>query len=228
MNDSTTLHTAPLLNRPWWYPPIRSGARTDRRVALTFDDGPNDPHTLRIADALEAHGARGTFFVVGKAVDARPNIVRELVQRGHLVGGHSYGHRHRDRFVPSYPELSRVQSSLAEHVGLRAAFFRPPYGLWTPFILRVAAREGVRVVNWDVMARDWVTRSRMTIARRVLKRVRGGSIVLLHDGFNGDGTTSRAPTANALPAILAGLAQKQLAPVRLDELLGGSAYLAST
>ena len=98
--------------------PIESASRAQRRVALTFDDGPNDPHTLRIADILEAHGVRGTFFVVGKAVAARPGIARELVRRGHLLGAHSYGHGRLDVFTSGYPELARVRQVLQDHVGV--------------------------------------------------------------------------------------------------------------
>jgi peptidoglycan-N-acetylglucosamine deacetylase len=208
-----------------WTGPVCSGPRRGNRVALTFDDGPNDPHTLHIADILEAHGVRGTFFVVGKAVDARPDIVRALLERGHLVGGHSQSHRWRDPFVPSYPELARSQGTFRTRLGVTPAFFRPPHGLWTPFLTRAATRAGVRVVNWDVMAWDWSARDSSIIAKRVLERAQAGSIVLLHDGCDGDLTTDRSPTAAALPVILAGLARRDLVPVRLDDLLGGPAYL---
>lgn len=211
------------MGRRWL--PIFHGPRSGKRVALTFDDGPNDPYTLRIADCLEAHGARGTFFMVGKAAEARPDIARALVERGHRVANHAYLHRWRDSFVPGYPQLSRGQRAIADGAGVVPAFFRPPYGLWTTFIGGAAARQRVRTVLWDVMGKDWATLDSAAIASRVLRRAKGGSIILLHDGRDGDLVTSRAATARALPAILSGLADRALEPVRLDELLGGPAYL---
>ena len=154
--------------------PIESASRAQRRVALTFDDGPNDPHTLRIADILEAHGVRGTFFVVGKAVAARPGIARELVRRGHLLGAHSYGHGKLDVFTSGYPELARVRQVLQDHVGVAPAFYRPPYGVSTQLMLDVVAGEGMLTVNWNVSANDWETRDAATIARRTLKRTKPG------------------------------------------------------
>lgn len=206
--------------------PIEAAPRSQRRVALTFDDGPNDPHTLRIADILEAHGVRGTFFVVGKAVLARPDIARELVQRGHLLGAHSFGHGKLDVFTSGYPELARVQQVLQDHVGVTPAFYRPPYGVSTQLMLDVVAGEGLLTVNWDVSANDWETRDGATIARRTLKRAKSGSIIVLHDGCEGDVTGDRAATVDALPAILTGLAQRGLSAVRLDALLGRPGYLA--
>ena len=206
--------------------PIDAASRSQRRVALTFDDGPNDPHTLRIADILEAHGARGTFFVVGKAVVARPDIARALVQRGHLLAAHSYGHGKLDVFTSGYPELARVQRVMRDHVGVAPAFYRPPYGVSTQVMLDVVAGEGMLTVNWDVSVNDWETRDGATIARRTLKRAKSGSIVVLHDGCEGDVTGDRSATVDALPAIMSGLSQRGLRAVRLDELLERPGYLA--
>lgn len=204
---------------------IDAAPRSQRRVALTFDDGPNDPHTLRIADILEAHGARGTFFAVGKAVAARPDIARALVQRGHLLAAHSYAHGKLDVFTSGYPELTRVQQVLQEHVGVTPAFYRPPYGVATEMMLDVVAAHGMLTVNWDVSTHDWETRDGATIARRALKRAKGGSIIVLHDGCEGDVVGDRSATVDALPAILTGLAQRGLRAVRLDALLGRPGYL---
>jgi len=210
-----------------WQLPIRRGDPSCREVALTFDDGPNDPNSLKIADALDRAGVRGTFFAVAKAVAARPDIVQALAARGHLIGSHAYRHRRSAALVPGYPDLARAQRTLREALGAAPAWFRPPYGFWTPFVLHAASREGLRVVNWDVIAHDWEIRDAEAIAKQVLGRVRGGSIVVLHDGRDGDLVGDRSATAAAVPRILAGLAALGLAPVRLDELLGGPAYLES-
>lgn len=204
---------------------ITSGPRAQRRVALTFDDGPNDPHTLRIADILDTYRVRGTFFVVGKAVIARPAIARELLHRGHLVGAHSFGHGKLDAFTSGYPELARTRQVLQQCLGVDPAFYRPPYGIFTQPMLDVIASGGLSVVNWDASPEDWATADGGTIARRTLKRAKAGSIVLLHDGCEGDVSGDRSATVAALPAILKGLAQRRLHAVRLDELLGRPGYL---
>src|SRR3990172_129989 len=87
---------------------VTHGSRDEMLVALTFDDGPNDPWTLRIADELDKYGVKGTFFTVGKNAEAHPEVTRDLVRRGHLVGNHSFEHRKRDAVLdPHYGELEQ-------------------------------------------------------------------------------------------------------------------------
>jgi peptidoglycan/xylan/chitin deacetylase (PgdA/CDA1 family) len=209
----------------WFGGGTTHGAVGDRRIALTFDDGPNATTTLLVAHELQAAGVRGTFFEVGRAVDARPDITRALVAAGHLVANHSYAHDQWRWLDPRYPELERAQRAFVRAGVPCPALYRPPHGQRTPFLARVVSSHHMHMVLWDVSASDWTTTNAHLVAQRVLRKVHGGSIVLLHDGLDGHPTVDRTVVARALPEILAGLRARGLQPVRLDVLLRVTPYL---
>jgi peptidoglycan/xylan/chitin deacetylase (PgdA/CDA1 family) len=208
----------------WFGSQVSHGPRGRREVAITFDDGPNNPYTLDIARILDAHDAKGTFFVVGKAVDARPDIVRALRDDGHLLGSHSYHHDSWRWLDPRYPELERTQRAVRRRAGVCPTFFRPPHGQHTPFMVRVLDDHGMTMVGWDVSAGDWKAHDARAVARSVNEDVQPGSIIVLHDGLDGNVTADRAVVVRALPMILDGLQRKGLKPVRLDALLDERGY----
>ena len=211
-----------------WFGPVTSnGDRTSNRVALTFDDGPNGAYSLGVADILEAHGTRGTFFMVGKAIDADPATAEALRARGHLLGNHSYHHDYLRWLDPRYPELGRTQDAFERHLGACPVLYRPPHGQRTPFISAQVAADGMQTITWDVSGMDWSLTDGAEVARRILSRVQPGSIILLHDGLDGNVGANRQVVLDALPIILDGLEQRGLQPVRLDELVGGDDQLRS-
>lgn len=214
-------------NRPgaWWFGRIVAHGPRDRpEVALTFDDGPDDPATLQIAAILSSHGVQGTFFSIGRSVDERPDIPRALVAAGHLVGNHSYRHDEVRWLDPRYPELGRADAAIHRAIGKCPTFFRPPHGQHTPFMAAVVGRHHMTMVGWDVSVGDWKSTDPDALARRVLARVRPGSIVDLHDGLDANVGADRHVLVAAMPMILDGLAERHLTPVRLDRLLGVSPY----
>jgi peptidoglycan-N-acetylglucosamine deacetylase len=186
----------------------------DRAVALTFDDGPSQ-YTGRILALLTRLHVPATFFVVGKEADGYADLVHREVETGMVVGNHSYAHPYRHPFarLPRTrirSEIARGQAVLAR-LGVRSVLFRPPGGTVSPFVLRTAGAHGLRVVLWSVDARDWVRgTTAKQIVRRVLRSVRAGSIVVLHDGGG-----NRAATGKALPAIIAGIRRRGLRLVAL-------------
>ena len=208
----------------WFGPQVANGPRDEREVAITFDDGPDDPYTLEIARILDSRGAKGTFFMVGKALDRRPDIARALREDGHLLGNHSYHHDSWRWLDPRYPELERTQRAFRHNLGICPTFYRAPHGQHTPFLARVVGDHGMTMVGWDVSAGDWKTDDARLIARRVLDDVEPGSIIVLHDGLDGSVTADRSVLVRAVPLILDGLARRDLKPVRLDALLGESGY----
>lgn len=204
------------------------GPRDRMEVAITFDDGPNDPWTLRIADTLDHYGVEGTFFTVGKNAESHPEIVRSLVAQGHLIGNHSYRHHKGDALVDShYGELWKAERAISSAAGVCPAIYRPPNGFHTPWQLHAVASHGMKTVTWDVIPRDWKDPPPDEIARRVVDSVKPGSIILLHDGKDTDVQTDRSATLNALPGIIEGLQAKGYRIVRLDRLLAISPYLES-
>lgn len=194
------------------------GPRGAKGVVLTFDDGPDPTTTPRALDALDAAGVKATFFVIGKKAEAHPEVVRAILDRGHAVALHSYAH---DRLFALRgarrwrKDLRRGAEVLKSVTGARVRLFRPPIGHTVPHTPRVVRELGLRVVGWDVSARDGLPAAPEDVARRVLAGARDGSIVLLHDAAE-RGTHEPAGVA-ALPAILEGLAKKGLAVVPLSE-----------
>lgn len=197
-----------------------SGPATNNEVALTFDDGPNIGATLPIMHILDQYGTKGTFFEVGKAVVKEPQISRALVADGQLVGNHSYHHDSWTWLEPWYPELRRAQDAIKNATGVCPGFYRPPHGYRTPFIGHIVDNHHMHMVLWSVSAGDWATNDAQLVASRVLAQVKPGSIILLHDGLDGNPTANRQVLVRALPLILEGLRAKHLTPVRLDQLLG--------
>lgn len=188
-----------------------------RGVALTFDDGPHPEHTRAVLDLLDQRGAKATFFVIGKKAEAHPELVREIVRRGHEVGVHGYAH---DRlFALRGPrrvraDLLRAVEALERITGKRPDLFRPPIGHTNPTIARMAERLDLTVVGWSAAGRDGVRARPEDVVRRVRRGLEDGAIVLLHDAAERD---DRTPAAlEALPRILDAIDASNLrvAPLR--------------
>ncbi len=200
------------------------GPEHSGQVALTFDDGPNLHATEEIMRILDAHGVKGTFFEVGKAVDAAPQVTRALYADGQLLGNHSYHHDQWRWLDPSYHELERTQRAFQRAIGTCPVLYRPPHGDRTPFLARVVRDHDMHMVLWSASAGDWATDDAALVARRIVDEARPGAILLLHDGLDGNVNADRRVLVDALPMILDGLRAKGLQPVRLDRLLGTAAY----
>ena len=209
----------------WFGSLIHHGPRNGDEVAITFDDGPDPPYTLQIRDILDRYGVKATFFTVGKALDARPDVSKALLDDGMLLGNHSYLHDAVRWLDPRYPELQRTQDAFKRNLGVCPALYRPPHGSHTPFMAHVVGDHGMKMVTWDVSAGDWATSDGALVARRVLDKAKPGSIILLHDGIDGNIGADRSVILQALPLILDGLRARGLKPVTLDRLLGVPAYL---
>ncbi|MCU1467296.1 MAG: Polysaccharide deacetylase [Actinomycetia bacterium] len=200
------------------------GPTNTGQVALTFDDGPNLGSTEKIMAILDAHGVKGTFFEVGKAIDAAPAITRALFDDGQLLGNHSYNHDQWRWLDPRYPELQRTQAAFERAIGTCPVLYRPPHGDRTPFLANVVRDHHMHMVLWSASAGDWATNDAALVARRILANARPGAILLLHDGLDGNPEADRSVLERALPLIIDGLRAKGLSPVRLDRLLGTEAY----
>lgn len=211
----------------WFGSLIHHGPRGGDEVAITFDDGPNPPYTLQISGILDRYGVKATFFTVGKALEARPDISKALLDDGQLLGNHSYSHDAFRWLDPRYPELEQTQAAFKRTLKVCPALYRPPHGSHTPFMARQVSDEGMKMVTWDVSAADWATSDGSLVARRVLDKVKPGSIILLHDGIDGKIGADRSVILTALPLILDGLRERGLKPVTLDRLLDVPGYVDS-
>lgn len=193
-------------------------------VALTFDDGPDPAVTPRVLSALEAAGARATFFVSGERAARHPELVRAIAGAGHEVGCHGWAHRPLGwtRRATVEKDVERSYELLEGLLGRPPRVFRAPYGTRGPWLPGALKRHNLKSVAWTVAVREREMPEPSALAARVLSRVHGGDVVVLHDeSAKARGTSS---TADALPEILRGLSARRLEPVALtpDEPMRGS------
>lgn len=210
---------------PTWQvfgPALIRGPASGKRVALTFDDGPAPPFTEQILDILRAQKVPATFFVCGENVERFPEVLRRIEAEGHTIGNHTFSHplpyfRSKASFAS---EIDRAQAAIEKVTGRRPTIFRPPYGARWLGMYPVLRERGLRLVNWSDTGYDWLDRS--DIVRETLKRLRPGSIILLHDGRNAlpPGKADRSRTVSALPAIIDGAREAGFDFVPLTEFLG--------
>ena len=188
-----------------WYGQTFTGlAPGTRQVALTYDDGPNDPHTLHLLEVLAKHGAHATFFLIGSYVQQRPEIARELVKAGHVVGNHTFTHSllALKSTAEIRKELSQCQAALSDAVGQFSNLFRPPYGGRRPAVLRIAHELGLETIMWNVTGYDWSAPPAAVIEKKVAKQMRGGDVILLHDGGHRQMGADRSQTILATDRLL--------------------------
>jgi peptidoglycan/xylan/chitin deacetylase (PgdA/CDA1 family) len=187
-----------------------------KEVFLTFDDGPAEPCTSEILDVLKSFEAKATFFVCGKNVERYPDITRRIVNEGHSIGNHTYSHSNFLAMIGFWGNQIEVTARIIEETtGVKADLFRPPWGLLTPWLSYYAKRKGYRIFLWNVAAHDWQRPSAKSIQQRILRRVRPGSIILLHDGEKAHSCADRSQTVLALPSLIRELSQEGYAFKRL-------------
>ena len=191
------------------------------KIALTYDDGPNDPHTLRLLDVLARHDVRATFFLIGRYVRQRPDIVKKIVQAGHAIGNHTFTHPllTLKSTAEVRQELVTCRSVLQDAVGEHSHLFRPPFGGRRPAVLRVARELGLQPIMWNVTGYDWNAPPAAEIERTVSRQVRGGDVVLLHDGGHKQLGADRAQTVLASDRLIARYRETGYSFVTIPEMM---------
>jgi peptidoglycan/xylan/chitin deacetylase (PgdA/CDA1 family) len=214
-----------------WGPVISRGPRDKSRVALTFDDGPLPGTTDRILDVLGELKAQAVFFVIGQHAEKWPHLVKRIHEEGHVVSNHTFAHHHFGlcglyRYWQA--EINRTDDVIERIIGCRPALFRPPMGYKHWHVMNAAADTGHAVVAWSRRARDVWDSSPAVILSRLLEPAKPGDVLLLHDGNNPWlKPQDRSAAPEAVRALVEGLRQRGLEPVRLDELLKIPAYQES-
>lgn len=176
----------------------------NRQIALTFDDGPNDPDTLRLLEILDQHNIKATFFMVGRHVAARPKIAEAVARAGHVIGNHTFNHKNLIFCSPAQvqEELELCERALTDAVGEHSRLFRPPHGGRRPSVLRVVRKAGLVPVLWSVTGYDWNGHPACEVEANVVSQVRGDEIILLHDGDYLDGSSDRSQTLIATSNLI--------------------------
>lgn len=208
-----------------WYGRTFTGlARGTKQLALTYDDGPNDPHTLRLLEVLARHDVRATFFVIGRYAQQRPDIVRALLNAGHVIGNHTFTHPLLTLKKPAEvrKELSECRAAIQDAIGSHSNLFRPPYGGRRPAVLRVARELGLSPIMWNVTGYDWNAPPAAVIERKVSNQMRGGDVLLLHDGGHRQMGADRSQTVVATDHLISRYKSEGYEFVTIQHMLGAS------
>jgi peptidoglycan/xylan/chitin deacetylase (PgdA/CDA1 family) len=179
-------------------------------IALTFDDGPNDAATMQLLEVLARHNVRASFFMIGRFVHQRPDIVRAVHAAGHLLGNHTMTHPwlawQSGRIIRE--ELRGCNQALEDVLGAPVRYMRPPHGARRPAVLHIARELGLTLVQWNVMGNDWAPIGADGVLRKVQRgleavRERGRSAnILLHDGYDQRMGADRSATVQATDRLL--------------------------
>lgn len=184
--------------------PVTKVAGDGKRVALTFDDGPNPDATPLILDALKARGVKATFFILGRHADRWPDLVKRVADEGHCIGNHGWFHQRLHFKSPAYvrDDLTRGTKSIQAACGVTPSIFRAPHGFRAPWVSSIAKSLGQRTVGWSLGVWDSDRPGVDVIADRTVNGAKPGSILLLHDGDGYDINGDRMQTAHAVPLIV--------------------------
>lgn len=202
--------------------PVISRGRTSRPlVSLTFDDGPDPVSTPPLLLILEKYGATATFFVNGERSHRYPQIIKEIIARGHSIGNHSYTHDDYLMFRNTgviIQELARTEQVFNEF-GFQAHLFRPPVGIITSRYADALHQTGLQVVNFSRRARDMGNRRVRGLSGRILGKLQADDIILLHD-INPRRGIDIQVWLSEIECILSGIQEKGLEIVALETLIG--------
>jgi peptidoglycan/xylan/chitin deacetylase (PgdA/CDA1 family) len=188
-----------------WYGRTFTGLSPgSKQIALTYDDGPNDPHTLRLLEVLAKHGVCATFFLIGRYVQQRPDIVREIMQAGHTIGNHTFTHPLLifKKSSDVRDELTRCREALQDAIGAHSNLFRPPFGGRRPGVFRISEELGLEPIMWNVTGHDWNAPNAEIIERKCARQIRGGDVILLHDGGHKHMGSDRSQTVLATERLI--------------------------
>ena len=156
--------------------------KEEKRIAITFDDGPDGTYTPQLLDGLKERGVKASFFVIGKEAEEHPELILRMYKEGHLIGNHTYHHVELTRvdMETEKEEIKKTNEVIEGITGEKVTYIRPPYGE-----LREETLKDVELipVKWDIDPLDWCTKSTGEIVRKVVTRAEENGIILLHDCY---------------------------------------------
>lgn len=191
-------------------------------VALTFDDGPDPIVTPQVLDLLDRFGMKATFFCIGRKVCAHPQVVEDMVRRGHAIENHSFEHIHWFAMMDPWRmsrDIESAQLAIGRIAGERPCFFRAPNGFRNPWLDALLARRGLRYVSWTRRGLDTVRRDTKAVARALTQDLHAGDVLLMHDGNCGRAADDQPMVLSVLPMLLERLRERGLKSVALRTAL---------
>ena len=165
-----------------------TGLLEKKKIALTFDDGPDSEYTPMLLDGLAERNVKATFFVIGKQAEAQPEVMERLVKEGHLIGNHTYNHvdiRHMTASAAK-EEILKANEIIAKYTGEEPCFLRPPFGSGSS---KLEKEIEMIPVLWTIDTMDWSCQNESKICSTVYREIKENSIILMHDEYP---TTVRA------------------------------------
>lgn len=195
-----------------------SKSSVQKRVALTFDDGPDNKYTPQILDILKKYNIKATFFVVGRRTVIYPSIIKRIIKEGHAIGNHTWDHQNLLKVSnkDALTEVSKTDEAIFSIAGIHTSLMRPPYGRTDSYVNKMMVSKGYNVILWSVDTRDWAGTSVPDIMKAVKNEIRPGGIILQHCSGN------VANTVKALPQIITYLKEKGYTFVTVPELINVS------
>lgn len=186
-----------------------TGSASSKLIALTFDDGPNSTTTPQILDILKQNKVLGTFFMLGKMVDANPTMAKRVQAEGHEIGSHTYNHQYLGKLSAAdlKLEVNAADKAIYEATGVLPKLLRPPYGAITAAGAKVA---GKAIIQWDIDSLDWKLNNATAVIQTVQKQIQNGGIILMHD--------IHTDTVQALPTLIVQLKNQGYQFVTIDQL----------
>lgn len=197
---------------------VMRGSVNDKRVALTFDDGPDRRFTPQVLDVLKKHNVKATFFLLGSRVKALPDVARRIHQEGHAIGNHTFWHP--KLFQEGIPrlrwEVTQTDATIKQVVGFRPKLFRAPYGGLRDDLVKELGRMHKSVIGWSVDSLDWMQISADKVEKNVLGNLHPGAIILMHTAGNWNQTIF---TAQALDVLIPQIKRDGFQFVTIPQLL---------
>lgn len=191
-----------------------------KKVALTFDDGPDEVITPAIIDILATYHVKGNFFFIGSKVSKHPDVVKHAFTNGNLVLSHSFNHVELTKLGKDdiRLEIDQAGKAIKSVIGKEPAILRTPYGDTNEKVVDVSRQEGYSIVLWSIDTLDWSQRDSKNIIRNVIDNLRNGDIILMHSD------SDKSETKKALPLLIEELQKRNIKIVDLETLLNVKAY----
>ena len=197
-------------------PVYNSNAKVNKKIALTFDDGPHPKQTGKIADLLNLYDVKATFFVIGVNAHNYPSALKKVIESGHEIGNHTFSHN----ILKSMPrikieeEIFNTEKEIQNETNERSLLIRPPCGLYSDTLIEIAKDENYKIILWTIDTHDWKHASTDSIVNNILNNIKNGDIILFHDYISGE-----TNTLNALKKVIPKLKAMGYEFVTVSELL---------
>jgi peptidoglycan-N-acetylglucosamine deacetylase len=207
------------LSSQFFGPAKCKGEESRALIALTFDDGPDPKATAETLEILRNHGAKATFFCIGKNVKANPELAKQIVLEGHTIGNHSFYHgalfdlQSQRKMLQ---EINNTNAIIEEVTGKRPRFFRPPYGVMNPMLASAIKKSAMINAGWSVRSFDTIASNKNELLKRLTKNLKGGDVILFHDRCK--------ITREILPELLSLITKTGLKTDTLENVLKEKAY----